>query len=63
MKELPKGARRDPKSGAIIFSKKSKGTHTDPRIIRKILLEMYRVMSPECKEKMKPEVRRMLELL
>lgn len=63
MKELPKGARRDSKSGAIIFSKKSKGTHIDPRILRKIILEMYRVMSQDTKEKMKPEVRKMLELL
>jgi len=63
MNSLPKNAKRDPKSGALVFKKTAKGTTVDLRIIRKILLDFYRVMPEESKSKLKPEVKKMIELL
>jgi len=61
-KSLPKGSYRD-KSGAIVFKKTERGKNIDPRIIRKILLEFYRLMSDDQKKQMKHKVKMMLELL
>jgi len=55
--------KRDPRSGALILPKKEHGKHIDTRIMRKILLEIYRVLPDESKQSMKPKVRQMLELL
>lgn len=63
MNKLPKGARRDENSGAIVFKKTERGKHIDIRIIRKIILELYRVLPDESKKKMKPKVVFMLENL
>lgn len=61
--ELPKGVVRDPKSKALIIKKKDRGMNIDLRIFRKIIKEIYRVLPEESKEKMKPKVKMMVELL
>lgn len=61
--ELPKGVVRDPKSGALIVKNKDRGKNIDLRIFRKIIKEIYNVLTPEMKEKMKPSVRTMIKLL
>lgn len=61
--DLPPGSKRDSQSGAIVFKKSERGKHIDPRILRKIILEIYRVLPEESKNKIKKTVRVMLELL
>jgi len=61
--KLGKGIIRDPKSGALIFKKQAKGKNIDLRILRKIILEFYRVMPEESKNKLKRNVKIMLENL
>lgn len=63
MGKMPEGAYRDPKTDAIIFKKEARGKNIDIRIIRKILLEMYRVLPEESKQRMKPKVKLMIEKL
>ena len=57
------GVARDLNSGALIFKKKSKGKNIDQRVVRKILLEIYRVLPEESKKQIKRNVRIMLENL